>query len=41
MIVGYGAGFDYLVNVVLDVVLDVVKFLRGFQYGLYMIIFTS
>jgi hypothetical protein len=41
MIVGNGAGFNYLVNVVLDVVLDVVEFLRSFQYGLYMIIFTS
>ena len=43
MIVGDGAGFDYLVDVVLvlDVILDVVKFLRSFQYGLYVIIFTS
>jgi hypothetical protein len=41
MIVGDGAGFDYLVNVVLDVVFDVVKFLRSFQYGIYVIIFTS
>jgi hypothetical protein len=41
MIVGNGAGFDYLVDVVLDVVFDVVKFLRSFRYGLYVIIFTG
>jgi len=41
MIVGDGARFNYLVDVVLDVILDVVKFLRSFQYGLYAIIITS
>ncbi len=41
MIIGDGAKFDYLMNMVLDVVLNFVKFLRSFQYGLYVIIFTS
>jgi hypothetical protein len=41
MIVPNGAGFDCLVDVVLDVVFDVVEFLRSFQYGCYVIIFTS
>ncbi len=40
MIIGNGAGFDYLVDVVLDVVLNIVEFLHSFQYGLYVIIFT-
>jgi hypothetical protein len=34
-------GFDYLIDVVMDVDLDVVKFLHSFQYGLFVIIFTS
>jgi hypothetical protein len=41
MIVSDGAGFDYLMGMVLDGVLDFVEFLRSFQYGLYVIIFTS
>ncbi len=41
MIIGDGAKFDYLMGMVLDVVLDFVEFLCSFQYGLYMIIFTS
>jgi hypothetical protein len=41
MIVSDGAGFDYLVDVVMDVDLDVVEFLRSFQYGHYVILFTS
>jgi hypothetical protein len=41
MIVGYGAEFNYLVGVVLDLVLDVVEVLRRLQYGLYVSIFTS
>jgi hypothetical protein len=40
MIVGNGAGFDYLVDVLVNLDLDVVKFLHKFQYGLYVIIFT-
>jgi hypothetical protein len=40
MIVGNGARFDYLVDVLVNLDLDVVKFLRRFQYGLYVIIFT-
>jgi hypothetical protein len=34
MIVGNGVEFDYLVGVGLDLVLDVVKFLLRFHYGL-------
>jgi hypothetical protein len=41
MIVGNGAKFDYLVDVVLDLVLNVIKVLCSFQYGLYVSIFTS
>jgi hypothetical protein len=41
MILGDGAEFNYLVGVRLDLVLNVVKFLRRFHYGLYMRIFTS
>jgi hypothetical protein len=41
MIVGNGGEFDYLVDVVLDLVFDIVKILRSFQYGLYVCIFTS
>jgi hypothetical protein len=40
MIVSDGAGFNYLVDVLVNLDLDVVKFLRRFQYGLYVIIFT-
>jgi hypothetical protein len=40
MIIGNGAGFDYLVDVLVNLDLNVVKPLRRFQYGLYMIIFT-
>ncbi len=40
MIVGNGAGFDYLVNVLVNLDLNVIKFLCRFQYGLYVIIFT-
>jgi hypothetical protein len=32
MIVGDGAKLDHLVDIVLDLVLDVVEFLRIFQY---------
>jgi hypothetical protein len=39
MIVGDGARFDYLVDVLVNLDLDVVKFLCRFQYGLYVIIF--
>jgi hypothetical protein len=38
MIVGDGAGFDYLVYVLVNLNLNVVKFLHRFQYGLYVII---
>ncbi len=41
MIVGDGAEFDYLMDMVLDVIFDFVEFLRSFQYGLYVIIYTS
>ncbi len=41
MIVGNGAKFDYLMDMVLDVVLNFVEFLHSFQYDLYVIIFTS
>jgi hypothetical protein len=40
MIIGNGAGLDYLVDVLVNLDLDVVEFLRRFQYGLYVIIFT-
>ncbi len=40
MIIGNGAGFDYLVDLLVNLDLDVVKFLRRFQYGLYVTIFT-
>jgi hypothetical protein len=40
MIVGDGAGFDYPVDVLVNLDLDVVEFLRRFLYGLYVIIFT-
>jgi hypothetical protein len=40
MIVGDGAGFDYSVDVLVNLDLDVIKFPCRFQYGLYMIIFT-
>ncbi len=40
MIVGDGAGFDYSVDVLVNLDLNVVEFLRRFQYGLYLIIFT-
>jgi hypothetical protein len=40
MIIGDGAGFDYLVDVLVNLDLGVIKFLRRFQYGLYVIIFT-
>jgi hypothetical protein len=40
MIVGDGAGFDYLVDVLVNLDLNVIEFLRRFQYGLYVIIFT-
>jgi hypothetical protein len=40
MIVGDGAGFDYSVDVLVNSDLDVIEFLRRFQYGLYVIIFT-
>ena len=40
MIIGNGVGFDYLVDVLVNLDLDVVEFLCKFQYGLYMIIFT-
>ena len=39
MIVGDGAGFDYSVDVLVNLDLDIVEFLRRFQYGLYVIIF--
>jgi hypothetical protein len=41
MIIGNGAGFDYLVDLLVNLDLDVVKFLRRFQYGLYVTIFTT
>ncbi len=40
MIIGDGAGLDYLVGVLVNLDLDVVEFLHRFQYGLYVIIFT-
>ena len=40
MIVGDGAGFDYSVDVLVNLDLDVIKLLCRFQYGLYVIIFT-
>ncbi len=40
MIVSNGAGFDYSVDVLVNLDLDVIEFLHRFQYGLYMIIFT-
>ncbi len=40
MIVGNGAGFDYLVDVLVNLDVDVIDFLHRFQYGLYVIIFT-
>ncbi len=41
MIVVGGVDFDYLVDGMLGLDLNVVKVLRGFQYGLYVNIFTS
>jgi hypothetical protein len=40
MIVGDGARFDYLVDVLVNLDLNVVEFLHRFQYGLYAIIVT-
>jgi hypothetical protein len=40
MILGNGAGFDYLVDVLVNLDLNVVKFLCRIKYGLYMIFFT-
>jgi hypothetical protein len=40
MILGNGAGFDYLVDVLVNLDLNVVEFLCRIKYGLYMIIFT-
>ncbi len=41
MIIGNGARFDYSVDVLVNLDLNVVKFLLRFQYGLYVIIFTG
>ncbi len=41
MIVVGGVDFDYLVDGVLGLDLNVVEVLRSFQYGLYVNIFTS
>jgi hypothetical protein len=41
MIVADGAEFNYLVDGVLELALNVVKVLYSFQYGLYVNIFTS
>ncbi len=38
--VGDGAEFDYSVDVLVNLDLNVLEFLRRFQYGLYVIIFT-
>ena len=40
MIVSNGAGFNYLVDVLGNLDLNVIEFLHRFQYGLYVIIFT-
>ncbi len=40
MIVGDGTWFDYSVDVLVNLDLNVVEFLCRFQYGLYVIIFT-
>ncbi len=40
MIIGNGAGFNYLVDVLVNLDLNVIEFLRRFQYGLYVIMFT-
>jgi hypothetical protein len=40
VIVSNGAGFNYLVDVLVNLDLNVVEFLCRFQYGLYVIIFT-
>jgi hypothetical protein len=40
MIIGNGAGFNYLVDVLVNLDLNVVKFLLRFQYGLYVTTFT-
>ncbi len=40
MIIGNCAEFDYSVDVLVNLDLNVVEFLRRFQYGLYVIIFT-
>jgi hypothetical protein len=41
MIVVGSVDFNYLVDGVLELDLNVVKVLRSFQYGLYVNIFTS
>jgi hypothetical protein len=40
MIVGNGAGSDYSVDALVNLDLNVIEFLRRFQYGLYVIIST-
>jgi hypothetical protein len=40
MIIGDGAEFNYLVDVLVNLDLDVIKLIRRFQYGLYVIFFT-
>ncbi len=41
MIAGNGAEFNYLMDVLVDLDLDFIKFLRGFQYGFYVILFIG
>jgi hypothetical protein len=40
MIVGDGAGFNYSVDVLVNLDLNVVEFLRRFRYDLYVIIIS-
>jgi hypothetical protein len=41
IITGNGAEVNYLMDMLVDLVLGVVKFLRRFQYGFYEIFFTG
>jgi hypothetical protein len=41
MIAGNGAKFNYFMDVLVDLDLDFVEFLRRFQYGFYVILFTG
>ncbi len=41
MIAGDGAKFNYLMDVLVDLDLNFIEFLRRFQYGFYVILFTG